>query len=182
VKTRAEIELLVGSLLSRHNVQGPPVNVKNIAISEGLQVFEMPLSGDVSGALLRSNGASIIAVHDGDPPNRRRFSIGHELAHHFLSHEGEGEHLDWKFTVLRRDGKSSQATDAHEIEANFFAASLLMPKDFLRKDVAQFARFNGEAALGEGDIQELARRYEVSKLAMSYRLVSLGLIDPNSIA
>ena len=101
------------------------------------------------------------------------------MAHYFLSHSAEQEHLDWQFTVLRRDGKSSEATDAHEIEANYFAASLLMPREFLRKDVAQLARFNGEADLDDKDIKSLARRYEVSQLAMSYRLVSLGLIDPN---
>jgi len=54
-----------------------------------------------------------------------------------------------------------------------------MPREFLRKDVAQLARFNGEADLDDKDIKSLARRYEVSQLAMSYRLVSLGLIDPN---
>jgi Zn-dependent peptidase ImmA (M78 family) len=180
MRSRGEIELLVATLLSRHGVQAPPVPVREIAISEGLRVIESSISGDVSGALLRSNGMSVIAVNESHHSNRQRFTIGHELAHHFLSHEGEREHLDWQFTVLRRDGKSSEATDAYEIEANFFAASLLMPKDFLRRDVAQLARFNGEAELGEGDIRSLARRYEVSQLAMSYRLVSLGLIDPNA--
>jgi Zn-dependent peptidase ImmA (M78 family) len=179
MKTRAEIEILVASLLSRHNVQKPPIPVKDIATLEGLHVVQTHLSGGVSGALIGSNGASVIAVNESHHPNRQRFTIGHELAHHFLIHGAEQEHLDWQFTVLRRDGKSSEATDANEIEANFFAASLLMPKDFLRRDVAQLARFNGEAELGENDIRSLARRYEVSQLAMSYRLVSLGLIDPN---
>jgi Zn-dependent peptidase ImmA (M78 family) len=179
MRTRAEIELLVASLLSRHNIGKPPVPVQDIATLEGLHVVKTHLSGGVSGALIGSNGVSVIAVNESHSSNRQRFSIGHELAHHFLTHRAEQEHLDWQFTVLRRDGKSSEATDANEIEANFFAASLLMPKDFLRRDVAQLARFNGEAELGENDIKTLARRYEVSQLAMSYRLVSLGLIDPN---
>ncbi len=182
MKTRAEVEQLVKGLLIRHHVQVPPVPVKEIATSEGLRIVETSITGDVSGALLRSNDAAIIVVNQEHHPNRQRYTIGHELAHHFLHHEGEREHVDWQFTVLRRDGKSSEGTDANEIEANFFAANLLMPKDFLRSDVAQLARFNGEAALGEADIKRLARRYEVSSLAMSYRLVSLGLIDPNSQA
>ena len=182
MKTRAEIEQLVTLLLTRHQIQGPPVPVKTIATSEGLHVIDTSITGDVSGALLRSNGAAVIIVNQDHHTNRQRYTVGHELAHHFLNHEGEREHLDWQFTVLRRDGKSSEGTDANEIEANFFAANLLMPKDFLRSDVAQLARFNGEAALGEADIKRLARRYEVSPLAMSYRLVSLGLIDPTSQA
>ena len=180
MKTRAEIEQLVSSLLTHHHIRVPPVPVRDIATSQGLQVIDAPIAGDVSGALVRSKGAAVIIVNRDHHPNRQRYSIGHELAHHFLNHEGEREHVDWQFTVLRRDGKSSEGTDANEIEANFFAANLLMPKEFLRSDVAQLARFNGEAALGEADIKRLARHYEVSPLAMSYRLVSLGLIDPNS--
>jgi Zn-dependent peptidase ImmA (M78 family) len=181
MKTRAEIEQIISSLLSRYQVQRPPVPVKMIASSEGLHVIETSIHGDVSGALVRSKGGAVIIVNQSHHSNRQRYTVGHELAHHFLGHGGEKEHLDWKFTVLRRDGKSSEGTDANEIEANFFAANLLMPKDFLRGDIAQLARFNGEAALGEGDINKLAHRYEVSKLAMSYRLVSLGLIDPNTV-
>ncbi len=182
MKTRAEIEQLVRLLLAQHHVQGPPVPVRSIATAQGLQVVDTSMDNDVSGALMRFNGAAVIMVNQNHHPNRQRYSVGHELAHHFLNHEGEREHVDWQFTVLRRDGKSSEGTDANEIEANFFAANLLMPKDFLRRDVAQLARFNGEAALGEADIKKLAKRYEVSTLAMSYRLVSLGLIDPNSQA
>src|ERR1700728_4654789 len=111
MKTRAEIELLVASLLTRHNVQNPPVQVKDIATLEGLQVVKTHLVGGVSGALLGSNGVSVIAVNESDLPNRQRFTIGHELAHHFLTHGAEQEHLDWQFTVLRRDGRSSEATD-----------------------------------------------------------------------
>ena len=182
MKTRAEIEQIVAMLLSRHNVQDPPVPVQEIAKLERIHVIETSIAGDVSGALVRSDGAAVIIVNKDHHSNRQRYTVGHELAHHFLNHEGEREHLDWQFTVLRRDGKSSEGTDANEIEANFFAANLLMPKSFLRRDVAQLARFNGEAALDETDIRKLARRYDVSPLAMSYRLVSLGLIDPNSQA
>lgn len=178
MRTRGEIEQRITLLLAQHGVIEPPVPVRKIAEDEGLPVLESSIPGEISGALVRSNGMAAIAVNVDHHPNRRRFTIGHELAHHFLNHEGEREHLDWQFTVLRRDGKSSEATDEVEIEANFFAASLLMPKEFVRKDVAQLARFNGEAALSDDDIQSLARRYEVSKLAMTYRLISLGLIDP----
>lgn len=179
MKSRTEIEQQVTLLLSKHGVSGPPIPVREIAVAEGLHVLESSIRGDVSGALVRTNGVAAIAVNVNHHSNRQRFTIGHELAHYLLNHEGEQEHFDWQFTVLRRDEKSSEATDTREIEANFFAANLLMPKEFLRKDVAQLARFNGEPDLGEDDIRSLARRYEVSRLAMTYRLVSLSLIDPN---
>lgn len=179
MKSRKEIEQQVAFLLSKHGVQGPPIPVRDIAVAEGLHILESSIRGDVSGALVRNRGVAAIAVNVSHHLNRQRFTIGHELAHYFLGHEGEQEHFDWQFTVLRRDEKSSEATDTREIEANFFAANLLMPKEFLRKDVDQLARFNGEADLVDRDIKSLARRYGVSPLAMTYRLVSLGLIDPN---
>jgi Zn-dependent peptidase ImmA (M78 family) len=104
--------------------------------------------------------------------------MAHELAHYSLKHKEGEDHLDRNFTVLRRDENSSTGTDDQEIEANYFAACLLMPEGFLRRDVAQLAKFNGESALGEPEIFSLAKKYEVSKAAMGYRLVNLGLIDP----
>ena len=175
---RISIDSFVDELLVKHKIQHPPVPVKRIAEAEGLLLLESPFQSDVSGALVRSGKAVAIAVNLSQHPNRQRFTIAHELAHYFLKHKEEGDHLDWKFTVLRRDGNSSTATDAHEIEANRFAARLLMPEDFLRSDVTQLAKFNGEAALSDAEIQALAKKYEVSKTAMGWRLANLGLIDP----
>ena len=178
MRPRVDIEQRVASLLLQHGIAEPPTPVARIAEDSGLHVLESAIPGDVSGALLRNSGVVVIAVNSDHHPNRRRFTIAHELGHYFLSHEGEKEHLDWTFTVLRRDGRSSEATDDGEIEANFFAANLLMPKSFLREDVSQLARFNGEVVLSQSDVLSLARRYEVSELAMTYRLISLGFIDP----
>jgi Zn-dependent peptidase ImmA (M78 family) len=175
---RNNLDSLVDDLLSKHHIQCPAVPVKKIAAVQGLLLIESPFPSDVSGALVRSGRTVAIAVNLSQHTNRQRFTIAHELAHYFLKHKEGQDHLDWKFTVLRRDGKSSTATDADEIEANSFAACLLMPKDFLRQDVANLAKFNGEAALGDAEVYSLAKKYEVSMAAMGYRLANLGLIDP----
>jgi Zn-dependent peptidase ImmA (M78 family) len=177
MSSRREIEQEVSMLMSKHQVESPPVRVKEIAEGEGLIVVESPFPSDISGALIQSDGRAVIAVNGEQHPNRVRFTIAHELAHYLLAHKGE-DHLDWKFTVLRRDGKSSEATDDDEMDANFFAANLLMPRDFVRSDVKVRASFNGEASLNTEDIRVLARKYEVSETAMNYRLINLGLIDP----
>jgi Zn-dependent peptidase ImmA (M78 family) len=176
--SRAEIEQRVGALLAKHRIEGPPVPVRDIATAESLHIIESSINGDVSGALVRDGSFAAIAINVNNHSNRQRFTIAHELAHYFLDHEGEKEHIDWQFTVLRRDGRSSEATDSREMEANYFAASLLMPREFVRADVAQLARFNGEVMLEEEEIRSLALRYAVSPLAMTYRLVNLGLMDP----
>ena len=60
------------------------------------------------------------------------------------------------------------------MEANLFAAELLMPAEFLEKDLADNAAFplQDEEAIGD-----LARKYGVSVQALTYRLAYLGHIQ-----
>jgi Zn-dependent peptidase ImmA (M78 family) len=174
--SREEIETRVDELLREHSIENLPVRVELIARSAGLPLVEKAMDADVSGALVSAGGQFGIAVNATHAPVRKRFTIAHELGHYLLEHE-PGDHLDWEFTVIRRDGRSSEANDRQEIEANFFAASLLMPRHFLRADVERKCRFNGEVQLDEGEIAVLAKKYGVSKTAMHYRLVNLGFVS-----
>lgn len=177
MSSRSEIEREVNHLLEKYNNASAPINVRRIAEGEGLPVIEMKMQADVSGALIKSRGLNGIALNSAHHDNRQRFTIAHELAHHILDHKGE-DHIDWQFTVIRRDGSSSDATDTQEMEANFFAASLLMPKSLLREDVGSVVRYNGTAELDNRFIISLANKYLVSEAAMRYRLINLGLLPP----
>jgi Zn-dependent peptidase ImmA (M78 family) len=177
MRNRSEIEGKVTDLLLKHGVDEPPVRVDKLARAEGLQIVEMAISGDISGALIRSTEVAGIAVNAKQHPNRKRFTIAHELAHYLFAHSNE-DHIDWQFAILRRDEKSSDASDEREIEANAFAANLLMPTNFLKADLKRYTNFRGELELDEAARQALARKYKVSEMAMTYRLVNLGLIEP----
>lgn len=178
MKTRKEIEEKVRDLLEKHGVDEAPVPVEVIARREGLQIISSPFGGDVSGALLRSGDVAGIAVNASQSPVRRRFTIAHELAHYLLDHRPDEDHIDWEFTVLRRDELTSRGTDMREIEANAFAANLLMPKDFLQADLLPFLNRNGVLDLNDKDRLLLAKKYSVSEIAMTYRLVNLGFVAP----
>jgi Zn-dependent peptidase ImmA (M78 family) len=178
MRTRREIEEKVAALLKKHGVGEAPVRVDLLARAEGLQIVESAFDGDISGALVRSSGIAGIAVNAKQHPNRKRFTVAHELAHFLLDHTTE-DHVDWQFTILRRDERSSEASDAREIEANAFAANLLMPKDFLRADLKRYANFRGELELDVAARQALARKYMVSEMAMTFRLVNLGFMSPD---
>lgn len=145
----------VKDLLRQNKVIRPPVPVEKIAELLGLDVRLAPLDGDVSGAIIRSNNSVVIGVNSSHHPNRQRFTIAHEIAH-FILHKGVTVHIDRAFNVNLRDGRSSGGIDAEEIQANRFAAELLMPKDFLLKD---FVVSNDD---GEEMAARLARRYRVS--------------------
>jgi Zn-dependent peptidase ImmA (M78 family) len=160
-------------LLRRAKVDEPPIPVEYLAKRLGAEVRYEPLEGDLSGILFREEGRTIIGVNARHSKPRQRFTIAHEIGHLEL-HEGYGIHVDHKFPIRRRrDGRSSQAVDFDEIEANGFAAELLMPTEMLEHDLD-----DTEPDYEDDELTRwLADRYKVSLQAMAIRLGNLRLQD-----
>jgi Zn-dependent peptidase ImmA (M78 family) len=151
-----------------------PIDVKKIAKTLGIAIVERPqLSkagyGTISGLLLRREGSTICIINRDHSPTRRRYSIAHEIGH-FILHPPEEAYID----VAARSDKSSDGTDPREIEANAFAAVLLMPEQLLRQCVPRplDISFEDDAEA----ISQLAKEFNVSTMAMTYRLLNLGLL------
>jgi Zn-dependent peptidase ImmA (M78 family) len=157
----------VEGLLKQNRIHKPPVPVEKIAAGLGLDVRNAPLDGDLSGVLVRNDGEVYIGVNSLHHMNRRRFTIAHELGH-FALHRGIRMHVDRDFRVNWRDDDSSKAVDPEEMEANRFAAELLMPTHLLLKDIEGLKRFD------QRTVDLLARRYRVSPQAMRIRLSNFG--------
>lgn len=131
------------------------------------------LDPEVSGLLYRRPNNTVIAVNRDHADTRRRFTIAHELGHLRL-HEGRPLIVDHvvRVRINARDHRSSLATDREEIEANRFAAALLMPPDFVEAQVQRIIK----RGLGENaTIDALARKFGVSSQAMEIRLTNLGM-------
>ncbi|WP_086555420.1 ImmA/IrrE family metallo-endopeptidase [Acetobacter sp. DmW_043] len=162
------IEALVAGLLQKAEVVSAPVPVEKLINSCGITVNVLDLK-DISGLVVRDHGNIVIGINKSDGPQRRRFTMAHELGHALL-HDGKEVHYDQNFKVDFRSHTSTLGTDIEEIEANFFAASILMPWQFLRSD----------PLLSELDVEDpasvkvLAARYKVSQHAMSIRLGNLA--------
>lgn len=184
--SRAEAQ--AARLLKKAGITQAPVPVERLARGCGAQVRQVPFEGEMSGLLYREGQGAIIGVNSLHAPTRRRFTMAHELGHLILDHtmtqepvtEGQEAssgalHVDRKF--LLRDARSSQAVDPQEIEANAFAAALLMPREMLRRDFAALREEMGDFDL-EDDmvVRVLAERYKVSLQAMLIRLNWLNLI------
>jgi Zn-dependent peptidase ImmA (M78 family) len=159
------IERAVSLLLEQHAVKAAPVPIDRIVRAAGITLRSGDL-GEVSGLLARSANQTVIGVNANHPKTRQRFTIAHEFAH-FVLHEGMSSHVDKEYKVNFRSAESSEGTNVEEIEANVFAASILMPRQFLEHDQAINVLDSDELVRG------LAAKYKVSGHAMSLRLANV---------
>ena len=137
-----------------------PVDVRSAAQRLGLEVYAVDLPPKVSGVLLRekSYGTSsgfVILVDRSEPNVRQRFTAAHELGHYVLHRDSVGDRLEDNY-LLRSEGMSNR----QEVEANKFAAALLMPMELIHKKMSE----------GVTSVGDLARTFAVSQIAMSIRL------------
>lgn len=160
-------------LLNRIGVEHPPVDVLRAAEILGAQVVSRKLQPETSGMLVRDSGVTVIGLNSSHHEVRRRFSVAHELGH-LLLHPGRPLLLHETVRVNFRDATSSTATDTEEIEANAFAAELLMPEEMVRDQVARAGRPTDRRQF----VHRLSETFAVSKQAMEIRLVNLGVLLP----
>jgi Zn-dependent peptidase ImmA (M78 family) len=156
-------------LLDNANIKKAPVPVEKLASYLSAIVRYQPYDGEVSGLVHNQDGQAIIGVNSSHAETRQRFTIAHEIGH-LLLHQSEKLHVDnqLRSAVNFRDDVSSLGVDDNEVEANQFAAELLMPEEFLRRDIKLVSATEPEAA-----VEELARRYKVSIQSMAIRLSKL---------
>lgn len=170
-------------MLERHKIRQPPVDPFEIARREKVTVVTKRLPADTSSVLLReSTGDRIIAVNASHHPLRQRFSVAHELGHASLHFPARSPGIpeaavSRPLEVLYRDGLAEEGTDQVEIEANSFAAALLMPRQLLEPAFRQLL-CQSRPIRADKLVRQLADQFQVSQQAMSYRLINLGFIDP----
>lgn len=153
-------------------IEERPIDLDRILEKEGIRKEELEASDDVFGAIVQQNGVVVIAINPNQHPNRQRFTLAHELGHYFCHRQISMEYVDGDFRVHWRDQESSTGTKWEEIEANRFAAALLIPEHMLRKDIEEYRMIDQDT------ISRLASDYKVSRLAMQLRLINLGLLPP----
>lgn len=146
-----------------------PVPVDEIAKHEGIRVEAVPLDDDLSGMSFIKDGIAVIVVNAGHHTNRRRFTIAHELAHHILHRDYLTNNVHVDKIVLHRDPSSADGSDLKEIQANSFAAELLMPE-------SELSRWSNVDINDDTVVRDLAKRLKVSASALTYRLMNLSKV------
>ena len=168
---RKRISDQVQALLLKNQVTAPPVPVERIAKMLDAQLRYSPLDNELSGMIYVKEGTPIIGVNALHHPHRQRFTIAHECGHLVLhkTQITQEVHVDKEFPMLMRDAVSAAGVNEIEVEANLFAAALLMPESLLAKAL-------GSEPLDiddEGAVSALARSFRVSLSAMRFRLGNL---------
>lgn len=167
---RSTAEERATALLEEHRLdQVVPVPVFDLIRAVSAQVVYERMGADVSGMTYRDGNRKVIGLNSAHHPRRQRFTAAHEVGHIVL-HPGRPVTIDSSIQVNFRDTTSSLATDAEEIEANAFAAALLMPANTV---VAEAKKLIDSGVRSRDKLVDLlAARFNVSPEAMGYRLFS----------
>lgn len=163
-------------VLKKFDIKQAPVDVEKIANSLGIGVVRVKFSKDeISGAIKMKGklGNPVIAVNEDHVKERQRFTIAHEIGHYIL-HSIESMHVDSTHEpVYFRDANAvSSTTNLKEMQANQFAAELLMPSDMVIRNLQNDFKLKNNNEDVE-IIARLAQKYNVSQQAMIIRIGSL---------
>ena len=171
VSRKQAISKRAESLLKDNGVVAPPVPVERIAKTLGARIRYSSLDDELSGMVYVKEGIPIIGVNALHHPNRQRFTIAHECGH-LIFHKAQitkEVHVDKAFPMLMRNSVSAAGVNEMEIQANLFAAELLIPEALLTKALDN-EPFDID---DEGTVSALARSFKVSQSAMRFRLGNL---------
>ena len=139
-------------LLKDAKVLEIPVSLQKVLdyvkTQQNLDVVKYNFGEKVSGMLVTLGDSSTIGFNPDHAWVRRRFTIAHELGHLYMGHTCGGHDNDNK-----------------ETEANQFAAELLVPLAFIKRDFAS-----------QTNLDILAQKYVVSKEALCIHLMQCKLI------
>lgn len=151
-------------LLAKYSEGAFPVSVVSIASELGAEVFSDSVYPDNGNGHIEldDKGEASIIVNDAQSPERKRFTIAHEIAHLLMDKDYLKQHK-----IMDRDGNAADDTyRARETRANQFAAELLMPeKEFVKQWLSH-----------KGDLDKICEFFGVSKSAAQWRAINTGVL------
>jgi Zn-dependent peptidase ImmA (M78 family) len=201
---KGDLESRGSEILSELGYSGGVVALDELCAREakrvGLSVnFQVPMPADsLQPTLGRIQfDPLVIDVFAHDTPNagRNRFTLAHELAHHLLGH---GKYLvrescnDSDFVLRHRTVVAGSDIARMEFQANYLAASLLLPRTHIIEDFSRLVRSLDIVDKGYGHLyvdeqpcnlqnyevvtSHLMGKYSVSRTAAKIRLEAMGLL------
>lgn len=161
-------ERIANAILDQMTNYSGPIPVCDIARAlDILDIREERLTS-LEGALLitPSKGYGAILLNANSTPQRRRYTLGHELCH-FL-HPWHWPISSARFNCTSRDMQETAGSDQHalqETQANHFAIELLAPKRLFDFDLHS----TPDIAV----INDMAQRFDISRAAAARRYAEM---------
>lgn len=139
-----------------------PVKIAGLAQALGLDVYVAPLPPKVSGFIRpseKSPSGFEIHVNKFEAKYRQRYTVAHEISHYLLHRDSINSGI--YDNIMYR----SSLTSSKEVEANKFAAEIIMPRDVIIKEFHKLKK-NGSYDI----IKDMAKLFQVSESAMKIRV------------
>lgn len=159
-------EAASSKLLDKFGIDDPGFDVIDVAYALGINVEYGGVENADAWLLRRNDGTGVIRLNENvQEPTRIRFSIAHEIGHWLMHPE-----LQQGFLCTAQNFRD-YARSPEEAEANWFAATLLMPKFLLpmgefKKDPS-FEIISSIASSFQTSLTATARRFvQLSKFAV----------------
>ncbi len=137
------------------------IDLEVIAFDAGLEVRDRALVG-CEATLIGYGDKGIVTVTTGMSPERRRFSIAHEVGH-WEQHRGQS------FTCRVEERALDKAAKTKEREADDYASSLMMPTDLFKEAIR-----SSKGGVAIPAISALAATFKASFPAAAIRYVELS--------
>lgn len=155
-----KIDAIIENLRMKTGLSFPEDNLVNLAKALGIEVYESNFTkhDNVDGFIEypQKNTEKIkIYLNKNRPPERKKFTLAHELGHYVLHHDNKK-----MYRVDEVDYSKDDEETKKETEANYFAASLLVPEEKLKSIMA----------LSKGDVNIAAKYFGVSKPVIENRI------------
>ncbi len=132
-----------------------PIPIMDLAVANGFELFELDSLDNNQRAIkysLPDERRILIGINSKYHIHNQRFSVGHELGHHYLGHLPEEESDDEEIKIFNR-------------EADEFSAELLMPLDKLKKKLQELK-----------DPRIIARLFQVTEEALWIKIRGQNLL------
>lgn len=168
--SREVIEEKAADLRREAKVDKFPFDTIALAVRLGMTVaFTDFEDRAIVGMIHKGEEGWEILLRESGPIQRLCFTVAHELGHYVLHlrERDAGQFVDTDIQLYRMsEGSSSRdrVERSMEIQANMFAAALLMPEELVRSEWAIHR-----------SVSKLAKTFGVSQLAMRYRIDQLEL-------
>jgi len=164
-ETKDRIEQQARAFLIKHNETKPPINPETLAQREGLTVVYDYILGNRVGELNRETKQIVVDEYLKNDLPYAHCVIAHELGHYVLNVGA---------ALTASAGKAPETSaDESELEANYFAHALLMPKPLVEKAVKKYN--NKKETSFDTLIDYICYMFCVTERKAKHRLEECGL-------